>query len=104
MNTDAEARELVTREAQRRLRHGQPTRREELAAKFGVTERVVQDAIAVAKDRNEIAARVTRTVTDAADWRQFENQVVRMCQEAPVPGIVIDNLLRRLADLRRAQQ
>jgi hypothetical protein len=102
MKVDAETREKVVLEAQRRLRAGQPTQRPELAAKFGVTERIVQDSIAVAKDRNEAAARATRTITEISEWRGFENAVVRLCQEAPVPGVIIDNLLRRLAHLRRS--
>jgi hypothetical protein len=101
METDAETRELVVQEAQRRLRAGQPTRRGELAAKFGVTERIVQDSIAVARDRNHRAVQAVAYVAGAGEWREFENRVVRACREAPT--VVLEDLLRRLADLRRAR-
>ena len=102
MRADAETRERVIQEAQRRLRDDLPTHRGELAAKFSTTERVVQDCIAVAKDRNERAAQSASSVTGIPEWRDFEDAVVRGCREAPVPAIVLDNLLRRLADLRRS--
>lgn len=104
-------REAVITEAQRRLLAGQPTLREQLAAKFGVSARIVQDSIAVAKDRNQAAARdrdqdqrtaqsATASIGTSRDWRQFEAAVVQGAQKAPLH--VLDDVLRRLASLRRS--
>lgn len=102
-------------EIRKRVRSREPLQRDRLAAEFGVSEMFVRGT-ATAEEalwRSELDAAERTRAAEAdierermrnghllAEWVDRENVAVAVFREAP--AVVLDDLMRRLADIRRA--
>jgi DNA-binding Lrp family transcriptional regulator len=102
-------------EIRKRVRAGEPVRREEISSRFLVSEVFVRAKAEAemalwrseleAAERERIAAEAAeqariRNSQMLAEWADRENKTVQEYRDAP--AVVLDDVLRRLADLRRA--
>lgn len=102
-------------EIRKRVRSREPIQRGQLASEFGVSEMFVRGSVVAegalwqAELAAEEEARVAledlerermRSQHVLAEWAEAENTAIAMFRNAP--AVVLDDLVRRLADLRRA--